>query len=134
MFGNFFLSSSSCAKGYMIIYSTKSLDQSLICICFLPINVRLLCTTLQQQFWLYISFLWIAQPQPKFPHSCVCERFIYSHIFPPGRPIAGIYNSLTDTWMWKWGLRPRYSFSQNICFKFSAFCLCKVKVNLLGLR
>ncbi len=26
--------------------------------------------------------------------------------------------------MWKLGLRPRYSFSGNICFKFSAFCLC----------
>ncbi len=43
-----------------------------------------------------------------------------------GRPIVGIYNSLTDTWMWKLGLRPRYSFSGNICFKFSAFCLCSV--------
>ncbi len=41
-----------------------------------------------------------------------------------GRPIVEIYNSLTDTWMWKLGLRPRYSFSGNICFKFSAFCLC----------
>ncbi len=48
------------------------------------------------------------------------------HIFSSrkGRPIVGIYNSLTDTWMWKLGLRPRYSFSGNICFKFSAFCLC----------
>jgi hypothetical protein len=26
--------------------------------------------------------------------------------------------------MWKLGLRPRYSFSGNICFKFSSFCLC----------
>ena len=26
-----------------------------------------------------------------------------------GRPIVGIYNSLTDTWMWKLGLRPQYS-------------------------
>ncbi len=43
-----------------------------------------------------------------------------------GRPMVGIYNSLTDTWMWKLGLRPRYSFSGNICFKFSAFCLCSV--------
>ncbi len=40
-----------------------------------------------------------------------------------GRPIVEIYNSLTDTWTWKLGLRPRYSFSGNICFKFSAFCL-----------
>ncbi len=44
-----------------------------------------------------------------------------------GRPIAGIYNSLIDTWMWKLGLRPRYSFSGNICFKFSAFCLCSAR-------
>jgi hypothetical protein len=28
--------------------------------------------------------------------------------------------------MWKLGLRPRYSFSGNICFKFPAFCLCSV--------
>ncbi len=41
-----------------------------------------------------------------------------------GSSIVGIYNSLTDTWMWKLGLRPRYSFSGNICFQFSAFFLC----------
>ncbi len=28
--------------------------------------------------------------------------------------------------MWKLELRPRYSFSGNICFQFSAFCLCSV--------
>ncbi len=44
-----------------------------------------------------------------------------------GRPTVRIYNSLTDTWMWKLGLRPRYSFSGNICFKFSAFCFCSVR-------
>ncbi len=47
-----------------------------------------------------------------------------------GRPIVGIYNSLTDTWMWKLGLRPRYSFSGNIYFKFSVFFLCSVGVLL----
>ncbi len=41
-----------------------------------------------------------------------------------GRVIVEIYNSLTDTWTWKLGLRPRYSLSGNVCFKFSAFCLC----------
>ncbi len=45
-----------------------------------------------------------------------------------GRPIVGIYNSLIDTWMWKLGLRLQYSFSGNICFKFSAFCLCSAPV------
>jgi hypothetical protein len=34
--------------------------------------------TLQRQFRLYIPFLGIARPQPQFPHSCVCGRFIYS--------------------------------------------------------
>ncbi len=29
-------------------------------------------------------------------------------------PILGIYKSLTDTWMWKVGLRPRYSQKRNI--------------------
>ncbi len=83
--------------------------------------------TLQRQFRLYISFLGIARPQPQFPLACVCEiPRIDPHISSSrkGRPIVEIYNSLTDTWMWKLGLRPRYSFSGNICFKFSAFCLC----------
>ncbi len=44
-----------------------------------------------------------------------------------GRPMVGIYNSLTDTWMWKLGLSPRYSFSGKICFIFSAFCLCSAR-------
>ncbi len=43
-----------------------------------------------------------------------------------GRPIVGIYKSLTDAWMWKLGLRPRYSFSENICFEIRVFCLCSV--------
>ncbi len=38
-----------------------------------------------------------------------------------GRLIVGIYNSLTDTWMWKLGVRPRYSFSGNIFSQFRHF-------------
>jgi hypothetical protein len=83
---------------------------------------------LQRQFRLYIPFLGIARPQSQFPHSCVCELFIYIPRIGPhisssrnGSSIVGIYNSLTDTRMWKLGLRPRYSFSGNICFKVSAF-------------
>ncbi len=44
-----------------------------------------------------------------------------------GRPIVEIYNSLSDVWMWKLGLRPQYSFSGNICFEISAFCLCSAE-------
>ncbi len=38
-----------------------------------------------------------------------------------GRSIVGIYKSLTDTWMWKLGLRPYNSFSGNICLQFSVW-------------
>ncbi len=34
--------------------------------------------TLQGKPHLCITFLGIARPQSQFPHSCVCERFIYS--------------------------------------------------------
>ncbi len=90
--------------------------------------------TLQRQFRLYIPFLGIARPQPQFPVMYLWVIYIspgsvyfYISSSRTGRPIVGIYNSLTDTWMWKLGLRPRYSFSGNICFKFSAFCLCSAQ-------
>jgi hypothetical protein len=44
-----------------------------------------------------------ARPRPQFLHSCICERFIYSHdrstnaIQQIGGPIVGIYKSFTDT-------------------------------------
>ncbi len=44
-----------------------------------------------------------------------------------GRPIVEIYKWLIDAWMWKLGQRPRYSFSGNICFEISVFCLCSVR-------
>ncbi len=62
-------------------------------------------------------------------HVSVRDSYIprIGHIFPCnriGRQTVGIYKSLTDTWMWKLGLRPRKSFSGNFCFKFSVLCLC----------
>ncbi len=35
--------------------------------------------------------------------------------------------------MWYLGLRPRNSFSENICFEFSVLCLCSVRDCLLRL-
>ncbi len=46
-----------------------------------------------------------------FPQS-VCLVPIYLFCFRKiGGPIVGIYKSLTDTWIWKLGLRPRSFFS-----------------------
>ncbi len=73
-------------------------------------------------------------PPTNSAHSCVCERFIYSQDRPTyflqqkrQTHHLGIYNSLTDTWMCKLRLRPRYSFSGKICFIFSVFCLCSAR-------
>ncbi len=62
---------------------------------------------------------------------CLWAIYIFQasvHIFPfsrIGRPIMGnLYKSLTDTWMWKLGLRLHNFFSGNICFEFSVLCLC----------
>jgi hypothetical protein len=35
------------------------------------------------------------------------------------KPLLGLYKSLTDTWMWKLGLRPRYSQKRNTKMGFS---------------
>ncbi len=87
----------------------------------------------------YIFLFWEQRGlSPNFHiHVSVSELYI-PRISPDisssrtGRPIVGIYNSLTDR-MWKLGLRPRYSFSGNICFKFSAFCLCSAGTGWAGL-
>jgi hypothetical protein len=60
-----------------------------------------------RKFETNISRKGISGPQSQFPHSCVCERIMY-------RLILWIYKSLKDTWMWKFGLRPRYSQKRNI--------------------
>ncbi len=70
------------------------------------------------------TFMWAIYILPGSVHI-----FYYSRI---GRPIVGIYKSLRDTWKWKLGLRPRSSFSRNICFNFLVLCLCSVETTLLG--
>ncbi len=95
---------------------------------------RYFCPALQRKSHLWISIIVIARPQSQFPHSCVCERFIYyqyrftyfSVAVAVFWPFVEIYKSFTDIWMWKLGLRPCNSFSGNTCFEFSVLCLCSV--------
>ncbi len=76
----------------------------------------------------------ISRPQSQFPHSCVCERFKYSQDRSAVccRKLCGqiveIFKSLTDTWMWKLGLRPRNPFSGNREMGFSLQCILPVSV------
>ncbi len=89
--------------------------------------------TLQRKSNLCIPFMGIARPQSQFPHSCVCERCIYSqdrstYFLQQNRQTdhGNGNKSLSDTWMWKLRLRPHNSYSVNICFEFSVLCLCSV--------
>ncbi len=55
--------------------------------------------------------------QSQFPHSCVCERYMYSHdrsaYSSCRKNVDRSCKSLTDTWMWKLILRPRNSQKRN---------------------
>ncbi len=58
--------------------------------------------SLRRRFELCIPRNQTARPCSKFPYSYICQRFLYSHLLccsQIGRPIVGIYKSLTDIWM-----------------------------------
>jgi hypothetical protein len=44
--------------------------------------------SLQRKSYLFIPFLGIARPQSQFPHSCDCERFVYSQDRSTDSPAA----------------------------------------------
>ncbi len=68
---------------------------------------------------------------PIFTFMCLWAIYIFPgsvHIFSCsriGRLIVGLYKSLTDTWMWKLGLRLRNSI---FFLEFSVLCLCSVRL------
>jgi hypothetical protein len=71
-----------------------------------------------------------AASAPIFTFMCLCPIYIFPgsvHIFPPAEKAdpSWKYTIRSQTHQCgncDWG--PRYSFYRNICFKFSAFCLC----------
>ncbi len=81
----------------------------------------------------------LRRPQSQFPHSCVCEWFTYSHN-PSAYSAAWKfvdsswewkYKSLTDTWMWKLGLRPSNSYMG--IYKWDFRCSVHIFANVSGL-
>ncbi len=72
--------------------------------------------TLERKSHLCIPFLGIARPQSQFPHSYVCERFIYSqdrstYFLQQNRQTDGGNIQIAHRHM-------------NICFEFSVLVLC----------
>jgi|LakMenE18May11ns_1017448.scaffolds.fasta_scaffold9586978_1 hypothetical protein len=61
-----------------------------------------------------LMFLWAIYLFPQSVCLFCCRKI--------GGPILGIYRSLTDTWMWKLGLRPHNSFSGNTQIEISLQC------------
>jgi len=55
------------------------------------------CHTLQKNYYLCIFRKGTARPQSQFPHSCVCERFMYSHDHSTYFPAAEYAD-----WSWKY--------------------------------
>ncbi len=66
---------------------------------------------LSPNFHIHVSVSDLQSIFPESVHIFSCDRI--------GRPIVGIYKSLTDIWMWKLGLRPRNFFTGNTFFEFS---------------
>ncbi len=84
--------------------------------------------TLQRRSDLCIPRNETALPRSQFPHSWICERFIYSQ--DPSAYLAAekqetdpgnieIAHRLKEL-----GMRPRSFISRNVCFEFLVQCLC----------
>ncbi len=93
-------------------------------------NIREKPYTLKRKSHFYIPFMGIARTPSRFPHSCVCERFIYSQdrltFLQQNADRSWEYISRSQTHEcgnWDCG-RACNSFSGNICFKFSVLVLC----------
>ncbi len=73
--------------GFVTIIGTRGSSSSLILFVLVlgaggysrKWGIHILSYTLQQKSHLCIPRKGIVRPQSKFPHSCICERFIYSH-------------------------------------------------------
>ncbi len=85
----------------------------------------------------YIFLFWeLRGLSPSFHiHVSVSDLYFPGsvHIFPPAEKADPSWEYIIRIWMWKLGLRPRYSFPGIICFKFSAFCLCSAESEWLNL-
>ncbi len=114
------------AKSFLEIYKRK-----IVCS---DENKRVICLTHCNGNSVYNSFSgnW-ADSAPMSTFMCLWAIYIFPgsvHIFPPAEKADPSWEYIIRSQTHecgKLGLRPRYSFSGNICFKFSAFCLCSAR-------
>ncbi len=78
---------------------------------------------------LYIPRNETARPRSQFPHSCLCEQFIYSHdrstYFAAAKYRQNDPGNIEIAYRYMnvgLGTRPRSFISGNICFEFSVHC------------
>ncbi len=122
------------SKMFFIYFSSLSLTPPLLFLHKLPLLVPAFSSpsnAFKNVFQLFIFFSTLQRPQCitfktkkgtarwqcQFLHSCFSDGLpILLQENTVGGPNVGIYKSLTDTWTWKLGLRPRnfiYVFSQK---------------------
>ncbi len=112
----------------------KSVLRGLSLILHAPCPLTLCYRALQRKSHLCIPFLGIARPQSQFPHSCVCERFIYSqdrptYILPAAeRQINRGNIKIAHRHMnVEVGTVAAQFLSGNTCLEFSVLCLFRAK-------
>ncbi len=88
--------------------------------------------TLQRKSHLCIPFWELCGLSPNFHVMCLWAIYIFPLLVifsccRIGGSIEGIYKSLTDTWMWKLGLRPRNPFLEIFVSNFW-YCVFPVQL------
>ncbi len=95
-------------------WSSIGASQVDLAVQYLENKVTVTLNTMHRKFHTNIPRNETARPRSQFLYLCISERYACIHDWSTyfaaaekDGPIVGINKSLTDTWMWKFGTRPR---------------------------